>query len=472
MLPPSDSAQNPRRSFWTHSSVLAFAGKSEPVQHMMSSASSVTLDAMQSGWSGPPYDPFQLAEYLHVTAVPSENVSDAQISQKPDGRFQIEFNPNRPRGRVRYSVAHELAHTLFPDCGEVIRRRLARHEQKGDEWQLEMLCNIGAAEFLMPVGGFGDLKRQAADIDHLLQLRAQFDVSTEALLLRVIRLTEQPFAVFAASRREQGSERGRYQIDYSVFSRSWPGKLVSGTTVPNTTILGECTAIGFTAKGQEQWPDPAGSVRVECVGVAPYPSRTYPRVLGIIRPLVAQKSAATGIEIVKGDATLPRGEGTRIVAHVVNDKAALWGAGFGLAVRKKWPQVQEAFREWVASSRENLRMGNVFMSHVDQQTIAFQMICQHGYGPSSKPRLRYSALRSCLEQLAEFAIQQRADIHMPRIGAGYAGGAWALIEQLIDETLCARGLRVTVYELPDSQKQSGLHQPSLFDRSPPTDAQE
>ncbi|MCW5550885.1 MAG: ImmA/IrrE family metallo-endopeptidase [Verrucomicrobiae bacterium] len=464
MSVPPHTFRNPGRSFWTHSSVVAFAANRDPVQRMISSASSLTLDAMQAGWSGPPYDPFQLAQHLKVRAIPSENISDAQITQAADGRFQIEFNPNRPRGRVRYSVAHELAHTIFPDCGEVVRHRLARQEQKGDEWQLEMLCNIGAAEFLMPVGSFDALKKQVTDIDQLLRLRSEFDVSMEALLLRVIRLTEQPCAMFTASRREDGATKGRYQLDYTVSSRSWPVKLTSGTPLPKTKSLPEITAIGFTAKADEGWPEPAGQVHVECVGIAPYPSRSYPRVVGMVRPLAAPTATTAGIEFIKGDATQPRGEGRRILAHVVNDKTALWGAGFGLAVRKKWPQVQTTFQNWAAAERDNLRLGKVFMSAVDQQTTAFQMICQHGYGPSPKPRIRYSALRSCLEQLAQFAVEQRASVHMPRIGSGYAGGAWGLIGQLIDETLCARGLRVTVYDLPESPGQFNPKQSSLFDR--------
>src|ERR1019366_7352343 len=220
--------------------------------------------------------------------VPSENSSDARVVQAPDGHFQIEFNPNRPKGRIRYSVAHDLVHTLFSDSGEEVRHRLAREKQKRDDWQLEMLCNIGAAEFLMPVGSFPDLKDEATDIDRLLGLRAQFDVSMEALLLRVIRRTEQPCAMFAASRKETGSSSGHYYVDYSVSSRSWAGKLASGTALPRTKCLPECTAIGFTAKGDEHWPEPAGNVHAECVGIAPYPSNSYPRVVGMVRPLTAQ----------------------------------------------------------------------------------------------------------------------------------------------------------------------------------------
>lgn len=449
--------------FWTNPSVIAFAEDGDPVQRMISQAASVALDAMQAGWSGPPYDPFLLAEHLKVRVVPTATVTDARILMQDDGKYLIEFNPNRPKGRVRYSVAHDLAHTLFSDCGAIIRHRSARHEQSGDEWQLEMLCNIGAAEFLMPVGSLPELKDQTTDIDRLLNLRAQFDVSMEALLLRVMRQAEQPCAMFAASRIAEGMGAGRYRIDYWVSSRAWPLRLPSGTLLPRTKILSECTAIGFTSKGEERWPEPAGHVHVECVGIAHYPGTTYPRVVGMLRPAQPHPVEAAEVTIVKGDATEPRGEGPRILAHIVNDKAALWGAGFGLTVRRKWPHVQNAFRDWATHNPRQFALGNVFMSPVDNDVTAFQMICQHGYGPSSKPRLRYSALQRCLEVLAQRAAEQRATIHMPRIGAGQAGGAWGLICQLLDETLCAQGVRVTVYELPDVPGRLETRQPNLFE---------
>jgi Zn-dependent peptidase ImmA (M78 family)/O-acetyl-ADP-ribose deacetylase (regulator of RNase III) len=461
----SDVKKSPPRSgkFWTHPSVIPLTEAGDPIERIVSMASSVTLDAMQAGWSGPPYDPFKLAEHLKIAVVPREDIPDARVIQVPDGSFQIEFNPNRPRGRVRYSIAHELAHTLFADCGDAIRHRLRGDQQKADDWQLEMLCNLGAAEFLMPVGSFPDLKAQSADIDPIMSLRGTYDVSTEALLLRVVRLTERPCAMFAASRKEAGHAVGRYHVDYTVFSRSWPERFSNGTLISKNSVVAECTAIGFTAKRDEQWPEPLANIHVECVGIPPYPANSYPRIVGMIRPLDGEHREVPQLTILKGDATEPRGNGKRIIAHVVNDKAALWGAGFGLAMRRKWSFVQESFRNWATSNPSNFRLGNIFMSDIDAQTTAFQMICQHGYGPSQKPRLRYSALQSCLEKLGREAIKIGASIHMPRIGTGQAGGAWGLVQQLIDETLCRHGLKVTVYELPDAATMTKSPQPSLFD---------
>lgn len=61
---------------------------------------------------------------------------------------------------------------------------------------------------------------------------------------------------------------------------------------------------------------------------------------------------------------------------------------------------------------------------------------------------RYDAIREGLERVAEFALSRGATIHMPRIGAGLAGGDWSVIERLVDEALSDRGLDVTVYDLP------------------------
>jgi hypothetical protein len=51
-----------------------------------------------------------------------------------------------------------------------------------------------------------------------------------------------------------------------------------------------------------------------------------------------------------------------------------------------------------------------------------------------------------LATVAQFAQRHNATIHMPRIGAGLAGGNWETISQLVREELCARGISVTVYD--------------------------
>ncbi|WP_407540166.1 hypothetical protein Q0M94_01850 [Deinococcus radiomollis] len=68
------------------------------------------------------------------------------------------------------------------------------------------------------------------------------------------------------------------------------------------------------------------------------------------------------------------------------------------------------------------------------------------------PPVRYEAIREGLGRVRAEAQRpdrlQGASVHMPRIGAGLAGGEWTVIEPMIEEELSAYGLSVTVYDFP------------------------
>jgi O-acetyl-ADP-ribose deacetylase (regulator of RNase III) len=448
-----------KHGYWTNASVLMLAGNDSPIEVVTQKARTVVFDAIQNGWSGPPFDPFALAEYLKIGIVPREDISEARTI--PSGsNLAIEFNPNRPRARVRYSICHEIAHTLFPDCKELVRNRLAHEEMHGDDWQLEMLCNLAAAELLMPIGSLPLLEAERLTIDSILELRKKYEVSTEAILLRAVRITPEPCIVFTTSRREHGDGEISYGVDYAVPSRSWnKPPIADGFALPNNTVASECTAIGFTAKAHEEWNAPVGKLRVECVGIPSYPGDVFPRVAGLAKSQRSPSSHLPEVTYLRGDATRPRGDSFRVVAQIVNDRASTWGGGFALVIRKKWPQIQESFRSW-AESGTNLQLGNVHVGWVDDSTAVFSMVCQHGYGPSPKPRIRYAHLKTCLEQLSTFVLQKQGSVHIPRIGCGQAGGSWEIVRELIDQTLCRQGVRVTVYDPPNAEVRLGS-QPAL-----------
>lgn len=80
------------------------------------------------------------------------------------------------------------------------------------------------------------------------------------------------------------------------------------------------------------------------------------------------------------------------------------------------------------------------------------MIAQHGYGPSTTPRLRYEALTIALRAVAAHALTTKATVHAPRIGAGEARGTWSIIEELIEDNVVASGVPVTIYDLPGAPR--------------------
>ena len=434
---------------WTNPSVKKLAGKDDPIRAITQRAREVVLTAMDKGWSGPPFDPLALSDLLNLRTAPRADIRDARTVSEGEG-LCIEYNPSRPRGRVRYSIAHEIAHTLFPDCSDQIRNRVPRHAMAGDDWQLEMLCNIAAAEFLMPIGSLGTVKQQDLNIDRILELRKEYDVSTEAVLLRAVHATDAPCAAFSASKVEEGPNQGRYFVEYVIPSCDWKPPISKGELLSGSHVLSQCSAIDFTAKGSEQIG--TETVRTECVGIPPYPGSSFPRIAGILttesQPLIGPR-----ITFLKGDATCPTVEGKKIVAHVVNDATPNWGGhGFAQAVKTKWPAAQEAFRKWVQEDPERLALGSLHIADVDPETAVASMVCQKGYGPSPKLRLRYFALETCLRHLSQIAAERSASIHMPRVGSGQAGGSWFLVQELITNVLLSEKAPVFVYELPGAKE--------------------
>jgi hypothetical protein len=73
----SRRAKRPQQ-FWTNPSVLML-NADNPVDAITRKAREVVLRAIEQGWSGPPYDPQQLAELLRIQIVPDAAVVDARI---------------------------------------------------------------------------------------------------------------------------------------------------------------------------------------------------------------------------------------------------------------------------------------------------------------------------------------------------------------------------------------------------------
>lgn len=434
-------------SFWTNESALAIGGDDrDPVAAITERARSEAMSAMEEGWAGPPFDPFELAARLGVPLVPRVELADARTVPAGGGGLAIEFNPTRPRGRLRFSIAHELAHTFFPDAAEHVRNRGGTRQ--GDDWQLELLCNVAASELLMPIGSFPELRSADLDIAALMRKRREFDVSTEALLRRVVFLSGHPITFFSASRIDGDRLRSRFRIEYWVRSSQWEAPLTRGMTLPANTVLRHCAAVGYTDAATETWSRALSSVEVQCVGVSPYPGQTFPRVVGLLRGDGVRSASSRRIHYVTGDATKPRGGGHKIIAHVVNDATPNWGGPFARALKGRYAVAQSEFRAWTDEPGDaRLRLGNVHLTDLGDLTIA-TMVAQHGYGKRPGTQLSYVALRTCLEEVQRHASRRDAHVHMPRIGAGEARGRWDVISELIDVALIEKEVPVTVYALP------------------------
>ncbi len=84
-----------------------------------------------------------IAEIEHVDALPSSGMAN----RLPDGRWVISLNADEPELRRRFSMAHELGHTVVDEVGE---RLLPGYRSASHHERLERFCDRFAGALLMP----------------------------------------------------------------------------------------------------------------------------------------------------------------------------------------------------------------------------------------------------------------------------------------------------------------------------------
>ena len=177
--------------------------------------------------------------------------------------------------------------------------------------------------------------------------------------------------------------------------------------------------------------------------LAPATRRRRRRCRGRASPIC--NDGVVAITYLIGDAAAPEGRGSGVIAHVCNDSGG-WGKGFVLAISRRWPEPEAAYRRWARSGQE-FGLGMVQLVKVDDRLRVANMVAQHRYVSLANPvAIRYDALAQCLSKLT-CRIEAGTVIHMPRIGCGLAGGSWDRIEPLLEEHLAMAGFDVRVYDL-------------------------
>ncbi|MFJ6855781.1 macro domain-containing protein [Streptomyces sp. NPDC091271] len=155
----------------------------------------------------------------------------------------------------------------------------------------------------------------------------------------------------------------------------------------------------------------------------------------------------SGITYVQGDATNPQGKGVKLIVHCCNDLGG-WGKGFVLALSRRWPEPEAAYRRWHRERAGNdFGLGAVQFVQADSYTWVANLVGQRGIRTGSKGvPVRYEAIDAGLDKVAAKAAELGASVHMPRIGCGLAGGTWSRVEPLLTDRLVSRGIEVTVYD--------------------------
>lgn len=146
------------------------------------------------------------------------------------------------------------------------------------------------------------------------------------------------------------------------------------------------------------------------------------------------------ITYLKGDATQPIDNGKNVtLCHICNNEYK-WGAGFVLALSKRWKEPKIAYY-----TMPSLKLGDVSFAKVNDRITVANMIAQNGFVSEYNPiAVDYLALASTLSKANVQAIATGADIHAPMIGSGLGGGDWSTIEQIIKDNVT---VDVYIYKL-------------------------
>lgn len=435
---------------WKHKSVLKLLSEEhesdDPIVLIRKRSRDLVLKAFNLGWNGPPFNTAQLASLIGYKVIPNEVIPEARIIPS-DGSFTIEYNPFQSPARTNFSIAHEIAHTLFSDCSETVRYRKNKLER--GSWELEFLCNIGASELLLPYAEFtGTANKLEPKISNLIYLAKEYRASVESVFLRFCDVIDYPCTMAICSFNKQGE----LVVSYSKGSRTSNLVLEKGSIIPLDSKSYECTKPGWTAYGEESWDSfDGGILNVESVGISPIRKQLTPRVAILISPIGFINSVDKGIYLVSGDATEPRGDKKKIIVQVVNTNAGV-GFGFGRALAKKHKETRVSLQNW-KKDKTNFKLGETNLVRIDFETFVFQILAQEGlYSKHGSIPLKYSSLRNGLIELRDYLIQNpEYTIHMPAIGSGQAGGNWNIIKGMIYDELVSYNIEVNIYFLPSKK---------------------
>lgn len=168
---------------------------------------------------------------------------DAELGPDGSGGVTMRVNPDRPETRQRFSIAHEIGHTFFPNyatkpwCRPDARFR----DRDNPDDYLEMLCDTAAAELLFPLQSFARDAASVAGGEHLVQLAATYGASREATLRRFAEMSQEPVValffswklkptqestvgrtdqanLFGITPEEERQDAIRLRVDYAVVS--------------------------------------------------------------------------------------------------------------------------------------------------------------------------------------------------------------------------------------------------------------
>jgi hypothetical protein len=280
------------------------AGCDNPELVVRDKAQALVEKAKSMGWSGPPFDPLILASLrgIHLRESTSLFTSEAQLVPIDGNQLLLEFNPDRPSGRKNYTIGHEIAHTFFDDCYEMVHQRTSGRRTSDPKDEIEHLCQVAAAEMVMPHEEFiAELGKLPCSLKAIFPLCDTFDVSREAAARRFLDLAGIKGALVFLSKRlkpvqmqssagEMENLLAKYRVLYTVPGHGFSCFIPKHKSVSDNSCIYSLENLDEMEEGFEDWGVRGlGSCLVEAI-LLPTPKDVEmdpdsPSAVALIRPI-------------------------------------------------------------------------------------------------------------------------------------------------------------------------------------------
>lgn len=166
---------------------------------------------------GPPFnmEAFASLRGLASSEEAPKHSDDSEISPEADGRVILRINRDRPLSRQRFSIGHELGHTLFPEFQHKGHCRKAKDRVWANPDDLiESLCDAAASEILFPSPWFDDRARKMPLIAaELATLANEYQASRDATVRRFVEISPDPIAAVFFSWKLKPTQQRQLQRD-------------------------------------------------------------------------------------------------------------------------------------------------------------------------------------------------------------------------------------------------------------------
>lgn len=175
----------------------------------------------------PPVDPALVASYQGIRRIEQALIPWAGCLIPGDDEVVVRVRSTDTPGRQRFTALHEVVHTFFPGYRYTTQYRCTPQPLSTKRTaDVEVLCDIGASELLLPHRHCSNLLSAASfDLDSVEELASACQSSLEAAARRFISLWTEPCLLVRLERMTKPREPDgapKLRISSTLASGDWP----------------------------------------------------------------------------------------------------------------------------------------------------------------------------------------------------------------------------------------------------------